>query len=94
MQHFTPVPDTLAAADWFTSSHSNDQGGNCVEAARLWFTSSYSNNQGGDCVEGARLGGEAMAIRDTKDRSGPAFCFPAASWTGFLAAVKDGRLAG
>jgi hypothetical protein len=27
--------DALNGADWFKSSHSNDQGGNCVEAARL-----------------------------------------------------------
>ncbi|MEV6012414.1 DUF397 domain-containing protein [Streptomyces sp. NPDC051976] len=28
-------PDALSGAEWFKSSHSNDQGGNCVEAARL-----------------------------------------------------------
>ncbi|MFB6814405.1 DUF397 domain-containing protein [Streptomyces sp. NPDC056347] len=27
--------ETLHGADWFTSSYSNDQGGNCVEGARL-----------------------------------------------------------
>lgn len=86
----TAVP---AAARWFTSSYSNSQGGDCVEAARVWFTSSYSNDQGGACVEGARCCGGAMAIRDTKDRSGPSFLFPAAAWTPFLAAVTDGRLA-
>ncbi|SFD41046.1 DUF397 domain-containing protein [Streptomyces aidingensis] len=26
---------SLRHADWFTSSHSNDQGGNCVAGARL-----------------------------------------------------------
>lgn len=55
----TVMADTLSTADWFTSSYSNNQGGECVEGARLgpeWFTSSYSNDQGGDCVEGARLG--------------------------------------
>ncbi|WP_433889095.1 DUF397 domain-containing protein [Streptomyces sp. CA-111067] len=25
----------LSGAEWFTSSYSNDQGGNCIEAARL-----------------------------------------------------------
>lgn len=27
--------ETLCGADWFKSSYSNDQGGNCVEGARL-----------------------------------------------------------
>ncbi|MFI1530011.1 DUF397 domain-containing protein [Streptomyces griseus] len=29
------VPAGLARASWFTSSYSNDQGGACVEGARL-----------------------------------------------------------
>jgi hypothetical protein len=31
----TTKADALTDADWFKSSYSNDQGGNCVEAARL-----------------------------------------------------------
>ncbi|MEE4541703.1 DUF397 domain-containing protein [Streptomyces sp. V4-01] len=31
----TITADTLTGADWFTSSYSDNQGGNCVEAARL-----------------------------------------------------------
>ncbi|WP_129842146.1 DUF397 domain-containing protein [Streptomyces sp. RFCAC02] len=27
--------NALGSAEWFTSSYSNDQGGNCVEGARL-----------------------------------------------------------
>jgi hypothetical protein len=81
--------DVLNGADWFTSSYSNDQGGNCVETARLaadWFTSSYSDNQGGNCVEGARLPGGAMAVRDSKDPQGPALVFPAEAWNAFAGA--------
>ncbi|MDT0342786.1 DUF397 domain-containing protein [Streptomyces litchfieldiae] len=59
-----------------------------------WFTSSYSNDQGADCVEGARLTGRAMAVRDSKDRQGPAFVFPEGAWTGFLTAVKAGAFDG
>ncbi|MEU6059395.1 DUF397 domain-containing protein [Streptomyces sp. NPDC047097] len=40
-----------------------------------WFTSSYSNDQGGQCVQGARLSDGRMAVRDSKDPSGPAFVF-------------------
>lgn len=31
----TVAADALTNADWFKSSYSNDQGGNCVEAARI-----------------------------------------------------------
>jgi hypothetical protein len=91
----TITADTLTGAQWFKSSYSNDQGGNCVEAARLtgaeeWFTSSYSNNQGGDCVEGARVPGGGMAVRDSKDPQGPALLFPAAAWSAFATAVRVG----
>ncbi|RLL70113.1 DUF397 domain-containing protein [Streptomyces sp. Z26] len=40
--------------DWFKSSYSGDEGGECVEvavAAPVWFKSSYSSNEGGACVE-------------------------------------------
>ncbi|SCE09258.1 DUF397 domain-containing protein [Streptomyces sp. DvalAA-19] len=57
-----------------------------------WFTSSYSNDQGGQCVEGARLQG-MMAVRDSKDREGGAFVFPAATWGAFVDAVKKDTLA-
>ncbi|GAA3880248.1 DUF397 domain-containing protein [Streptomyces sedi] len=56
-----------------------------------WFTSSYSNDQGGSCVEAARLdNGQAMAIRDTKDRTLPAFTFTGDAWNTFLTTVKEG----
>ncbi|MDT0444206.1 DUF397 domain-containing protein [Streptomyces johnsoniae] len=57
-----------------------------------WFTSSYSNDQGGNCVQGARLGGEAMAVRDSKDTSGPTFIFSRAAWSAFLDAAGSGAL--
>ncbi|MFI2610636.1 DUF397 domain-containing protein [Kitasatospora sp. NPDC018619] len=40
-----------AEAAWFKSSHSDSQGGNCVEVAVSWVKSSYSNDDGGACVE-------------------------------------------
>ncbi|MDX6362873.1 MAG: hypothetical protein QOC85_1883 [Streptomyces sp.] len=36
---------------WFKSSYSDDQGGNCLEAAYTWRQSSYSDDQGGECLE-------------------------------------------
>ncbi|MEU3457339.1 DUF397 domain-containing protein [Micromonospora sp. NPDC006766] len=50
-----------------------------------WFTSSRSANNG-DCVECAVLP-DAMAVRDSKDPSGPALVFPAAQWSAFLATI-------
>jgi hypothetical protein len=60
--------------------------------APTWFKSSYSNDQGGNCVEGARLADGQMAVRDSKDPHGPALRFPAAAWTAFTTAVRNGEL--
>lgn len=37
--------------NWFKSSYSSGQGGDCVEVAFTWRKSSYSSDQGGECVE-------------------------------------------
>jgi hypothetical protein len=63
-----------------------------VDAIDLrWFKSSYSGNGGGSCVECARLPGGGMAVRDTKDRSGPVLVFTPAEWAAFTAGVRDGE---
>ncbi|MGA4542552.1 DUF397 domain-containing protein [Uniformispora flossi] len=46
---------TPSGPAWRKSSHSGNQGGNCIEAAVLWRKSTYSGNQGGACVETAVL---------------------------------------
>ncbi|SEO19450.1 DUF397 domain-containing protein [Actinacidiphila rubida] len=93
----TVMADALNGT-WFKSSYSNDQGGNCVEAARLtgaeWAKSTYSDNQGGACVEAARLGAGVMAVRDSKDPHGPALVFTAGAWSAFTAAVRGGEIPG
>lgn len=48
-----------------------------------WFTSSRSTNNG-DCVECAVLP-DAVAVRDSKDRTGPTLIFTANQWTTFVA---------
>lgn len=48
-----------------------------------WFTSSYSANNG-DCVECAYLP-DHVAVRDSKDRSGPVLIFTRAQWSAFIA---------
>ncbi|MBD0736280.1 DUF397 domain-containing protein [Streptomyces sp. CBMA29] len=58
-----------------------------------WFKSSYSDN-GGQCVEVATNTAASrgtVAVRDSKDPSGPALGFPVDSFTAFLGALRDGE---
>ncbi len=54
-----------------------------------WHTSSHSGANG-DCVEVARNLPAVVAVRDSKDRGGPALIFSAEAWSSFLAAAKSG----
>jgi hypothetical protein len=56
-----------------------------------WRTSSYSSGQGGNCVEIADLPNGGQAVRDSKNRTGPALMFTAAEWAAFTAGVKSGE---
>lgn len=56
----------------------------------IWRTSSYSNN-GGACVEIADNLPGIVAIRDSKDRSGPSLVVAAAEWRQFTAAIRAGQ---
>jgi len=59
--------------------------------AAVWKKSSRSNGNGGNnCVEVAVLDTE-VAVRDSKNRLGPALVFTAAEWTAFLNSAKDGE---
>ncbi|MGH3794707.1 MAG: DUF397 domain-containing protein [Pseudonocardiaceae bacterium] len=71
-----PEPDSIV---WHTSSYSVGNG-NCVEVG--WRTSSYSVGNG-DCVEVATTP-DAVLVRDSKDRDGPALTVPATTWRAFL----------
>ncbi|HET9255112.1 MAG TPA: DUF397 domain-containing protein [Pseudonocardiaceae bacterium] len=64
---------------WHTSSYSASHG-NCVEVG--WRTSSYSNG-GTACVEVATAP-DAVLVRDSKNRTGPALTLPAPAWHAFL----------
>lgn len=52
-----------------------------------WFKSSYSAN-GADCVEVA-ITAHLVAVRDSKNPTGPILTFTRHEWAAFLAGVKD-----
>ncbi|GAA4948788.1 DUF397 domain-containing protein [Streptomyces sp. NPDC051740] len=73
---------------WFKSSHSDSEGGNCVEVALAWFKSSHSDSEGGACVEVAHCG--AVHVRDSKNLAGPELRIAAPAWSAFVSAVQPG----
>lgn len=57
----------------------------------VWRKASRSNGSGGNnCVEVAFLD-TGVAVRDSKDRQGPALLFTQAEWTAFVDSTKDGE---
>jgi len=70
---------------WRKSSHSGGNG-NCVEVA--WRTSSYSGSGNGGCVEVA-WPESRVAVRDSKNVTGPALDFPPVQWRAFLLGFDD-----
>ena len=60
-----------------------------MEKSVTWRTSRRSGSQG-NCVEVARVG-DAVAVRDSKDPTGPVLVFGSAEWAAFIAAAKDGE---
>jgi hypothetical protein len=53
-----------------------------------WHKSSYSGSNGGACVEVARNLPGVIAVRDSKDREGPALVFTPEEWRAFLDGVR------
>lgn len=56
-----------------------------------WRKSSYSGANG-NCVEVAYVS-DGVAMRDSKDREGPALVFTPQEWDAFVAGVIDGQFA-
>lgn len=56
-----------------------------------WRRSSHST-AANNCVETARLPSGPLAVRDSKDPSGPALLFAPDAWTQFVRALADGGL--
>ncbi|MGH3408087.1 MAG: DUF397 domain-containing protein [Streptosporangiaceae bacterium] len=70
----------LSRVAWRTSSYSGANG-SCVEVAPV-----------GDAARHDRAGHGLIAVRDSKDRSGPALVLTAGQWRAFAAGIRDGSL--
>jgi hypothetical protein len=57
----------------------------------VWRKSSFSGSASSNCVEVGRLPGGWMAVRDSKDRSGPALLFTPGEWDAFTDGVRAGE---
>jgi hypothetical protein len=77
------------ALEWFKSTYSGDEGGQCLEVAYTWRKSSYSGSEGGQCVEIATCP-HAIHIRDSKNtpQDGPTFTTSPEAWTAFTTSLK------
>ena len=64
--------------------------GNDIERAE-WRKSSYSGGNGGACVEIARNLPGVVAVRDSKDRTGPVLTFTVGRWKAFIAGCRAGE---
>jgi len=81
----------LSCVLWRKSRHSGGNGA-CVEVAHVpaqWRKSTHSSADG-QCVEVAHLP-EAIAVRDSKDPTGPKLIFTTRVWAAFVENAKSGR---
>ncbi|MGW3007966.1 DUF397 domain-containing protein [Streptomyces sp. NPDC001219] len=60
--------------------------------AIAWRKSSYSDGGADNCVEVSDGFPGAVPVRDSKNPTGGVLLFPAAAWSAYVAAVKEGRL--
>ncbi|OIJ90939.1 DUF397 domain-containing protein [Streptomyces colonosanans] len=87
----------LSNARWRKSTHSDGNGGSCVEVAydfpgaARWRKSSYSNGEGGSCVEVADGIPGVVPVRDSKVPGGAVLLFGSVAWTKFIRTAGTAR---
>ncbi|GAB3814675.1 DUF397 domain-containing protein [Micromonospora zhanjiangensis] len=57
----------------------------------VWRKSTRSGDNGGDCVEVADNLTGVVAVRDSKDPTGPVLTFTPTAWAGFVRTVETGH---
>ncbi|MEV0881866.1 DUF397 domain-containing protein [Micromonospora echinofusca] len=58
----------------------------------VWHKSTRSGDNGGACVEVATNLPDIVAVRDSKNSSGPTLAFAPDAWETFVSRVKGGGL--
>ncbi|MEU0738460.1 DUF397 domain-containing protein [Streptomyces sp. NPDC006134] len=81
---------TAEKLDWFKSSYSDGEGGDCLEVAYTWRKSSHSGGEGGECVEVAACP-HTVHVRDSKNPTGPRLTLSPTAWSAFLAGEPASR---
>ncbi|MFG2934042.1 DUF397 domain-containing protein [Streptomyces achromogenes] len=77
------------ALQWYKSTYSSSEGGQCLEVALSWHKSSYSGSEGGECLEVAVSPG-AVHIRDSKETPSQerTLCISPVTWDVFTSSLK------
>ncbi len=57
----------------------------------IWRKSSYSGSSGGQCVEVATNLPAIVAVRDSKNTTGPELTVSNQAWSLFVRGIKDGE---
>lgn len=63
---------------------------NGVASELMWRKSSFSGSTN-DCIEVADGAHNVVAVRDSKDRQGPALTFTPSAWRAFVIGVQSGE---
>ncbi|MER7000625.1 DUF397 domain-containing protein [Streptomyces sp. NPDC000410] len=77
-----------SSLEWYKSSYSGGEGGNCLEVGR-WRKSTYSDGSGGNCLEVADGHPGLVPVRDSKNPDGPKLAFRTPAWSTFIEGVKE-----
>ncbi|MFC9971547.1 DUF397 domain-containing protein [Spirillospora sp. NPDC127200] len=74
---------------WRKSSHSSHPEGHCVETAGAQRKTGRSGPEEAGCLEANRAA-RLVAVRDSKDVTGPVLAFDAPAWQELLSHIKTG----